>query len=216
MYRVLKVISKIYFLCQAALILSFRMLAPGFDRPACRTDWFNLTREPLFNTLLVLVLLISTSTYGQKRPETTKSFKITGEIKSERTVKIDELASYRESALGDVVITNHVGEVKSQQKKLMGVLLRDILEKVEIKSEIPRDLSACYVVCKATDGYTIVYSWNEIFNNPSGESIYIITSKDGVLANEMEESILMLSPRDYKTGRRYLKGLTSIEIKRVL
>lgn len=209
MNRVPAISVKIYITCQPGFVEGFRGLKIGYD-------WLSLTRGAILSWLPVFAFLISSWAYGQKKPEATTSFKITGEITTERTVKIDELSMYRESALGDVIITNHLGEVKSQQKKLKGVLLRDILEKVEIKSEMPRDLSACYVVCKATDGYTIVYSWNEIFNNPAGESIYIITSKDGVLANELEESILMISPRDYKTGRRYLKGLTSIEIKRVL
>jgi hypothetical protein len=164
--------------------------------------------------LLVGLILIAGSAFCQKKNDPTKSFLITGEVQSEKKITIEELANFRESSLGDVTITNHLGEVKSQQKKLKGILLRDVLEKVEIKSESPKVLSEYYIVCKATDGYTIVYSWNEVFNNPAGESIYLVTSKDGVPATELEESILMISPRDYKTGRRYLKGLTKIEIKR--
>ncbi|MDZ7646250.1 MAG: hypothetical protein U5K54_03170 [Cytophagales bacterium] len=151
---------------------------------------------------------------SQKKPETTKSFMITGEIKQEVKVTVDDLDKYNGALVKDVTITNHLGEVKSQVKKMTGVLLRDVLSTVEIKSENPRDLSACYLVCKATDGYTITYSWNEVFNNPAGESIYLITSKEGIKASDMEESVLMFSPRDYKTGRRYLKSLTSIEVKR--
>jgi len=163
--------------------------------------------------LLVGLILIAGSAFSQKKNEPIKSFLITGEVKSEKKIRLDELINFRESSLGDVIITNHLGEVKSQQKKLKGILLRDVLEKIEIKSESPKELSEYYVVCKAADGYTIVYSWNEIFNNPAGESIYLITSKDGVAAMDMDESILMISPRDYRTGRRYLKGLTRIEIK---
>jgi hypothetical protein len=164
--------------------------------------------------VLVGLILIAGSAFCQKKNDPTKSFLITGEVQSEKKITIEELANFRESSLGDVTITNHLGEVKSQQKKLKGILLRDVLEKVEIKSESPKVLSEYYIVCKATDGYTIVYSWNEVFNNPAGESIYLVTSKDGVPATELEESILIISPRDYKTGRRYLKGLTKIEIKR--
>jgi hypothetical protein len=164
--------------------------------------------------VLVGLILIAGSAFCQKKNDPTKSFLITGEVQSEKKITIEELANFRESSLGDVTITNHLGEVKNQQKKLKGILLRDVLEKVEIKSESPKVLSEYYLVCKATDGYTIVYSWNEVFNNPAGESIYLVTSKDGVPATELEESILIISPRDYKTGRRYLKGLTKIEIKR--
>lgn len=164
---------------------------------------------------LILLLLITSSAVAQKKSEQTKSFRVTGEVKEEKKITIDDFPKYRESSLGDVVITNHAGEVKSTQRKLKGILLRDVLEKVEIKSESPRALSEFYIVCKASDGYTIVFSWNEIFNNPAGESVYLITSKDGVTVADLDESILMTSPRDYKTGRRYLKGLTIVEIKRI-
>lgn len=165
---------------------------------------------------LLILISLSTVVFAQKKNEPTKSFRITGEIKEEKKISIDDFFNYRESSLGDVVITNHLGELKSTQKKLKGILLRDVLEKIEIKTPSPKELSTFYIVCKATDGYTIVYSWNEIFNNPAGESVYLITSKDGVVAKDLEESILMATPRDYKTGRRYLKGLAEVQIKRVL
>lgn len=164
---------------------------------------------------LLLIVSFSTVSFAQKRNEPTKSFRVTGEIKEEKKISVDDFFNYRESALGDVVITNHLGEPKSTQKKLKGILLRDVLEKIEIKTPGPKELSTFYIVCKATDGYTIVYSWNEIFNNPAGESVYLITSKDGVVAKDLEESILMITPRDYRTGRRYLKGLVEVQIKRV-
>lgn len=172
-----------------------------------------------FHTTMMRILyagliLIAGSAFGQNGNEPVKSFLITGEVKAEKKIRLDDLANFRESSLGDITILNHLGEVKSQQKKLKGVLLRDVLDKIEIKSESPKVLSEYYIVCKATDGYTIVYSWNEVFNNPAGESIYLVTSKEGVPASNLEESILMVTPRDYKTGRRYLKGLTKIEIKR--
>ncbi|HNU41518.1 MAG TPA: hypothetical protein PKH83_03435, partial [Cyclobacteriaceae bacterium] len=86
---------------------------------------------------LYFLLFINISVFAQKN-ESTKSFQITGEVKSERKISIADFAGYRESALGDVIITNHLGEVKSTQKNLKGILLRDILEKVEFKTPGPK------------------------------------------------------------------------------
>lgn len=116
--------------------------------------------------------------------------------------------------MGDITITNHLGEKKSEQKSLKGILLKDILKSVEINNENPRVLSEYYFVCKSTDGYKVVYSWNELFNSPASESVYLVTSKNGQGAKEMKETILMISPKDYMTGRRYLKSLATIEVKR--
>jgi hypothetical protein len=162
----------------------------------------------------IISLMISYSVFGQKEPETTTSFIISGEVKSSVTVSLTEFSKYTEVLMGDITITNHLGEKKSEQKSLKGILLKDILKTVEINNENPRILSEYYFVCKSTDGYKVVYSWNEIFNSAAGESVYLVTSKNGQAAKEMSESILMISPKDYRTGRRYLKSLASIDVKR--
>lgn len=163
----------------------------------------------------IFSLVICFSGFGQKELETTTSFIISGEVKTQVTVSLTEFSKYTEVPIGDITITNHLGEKKSEQKILKGILLKDILKTVEINIENPRVLSEYYFVCKSSDGYKVVYSWNEIFNSPAGESVYLVTSKNGQGAKEMKESILMISPKDYMTGRRYLKSLSAIEVKRV-
>lgn len=162
----------------------------------------------------IVSLMICFSGFGQKDPETTSSFIISGEVKTQVTISLTEFSKYTEASIGDITITNHLGEKKSEQKSLKGILLKDILKTVEVNNENPRVLSEYYFVCKSSDGYKVVYSWNEIFNSPAGESVYLVTSKNGQGAKEMKESILMISPKDYMTGRRYLKSLSSIEVKR--
>lgn len=151
---------------------------------------------------------------AQKEVKPTASFVISGQVQSPVTVQIADLNKWKVSDIGDVVITNHLGEKKSEAKRLKGVLLKDVLGSVEIKSESPRVLSQYYFVCKANDGYTIVYSWNELFNNPEGDAVYIVTEKGGKPAAEMDDSILMISPKDFMTGRRHLKALVSIDVRR--
>lgn len=161
----------------------------------------------------LVILFNSISALAQKDALTT-SFIISGDDVLPVTITLSDLGKLKEIQIGDVVITNHLGEKKSEQKALKGVLLKDVLQSVEIKSESPKILSEYYFVCKAADNYTVVYSWNEIFNSPTGDSVYIVTNKGGKALKEMEESILMISPNDFKTGRRFVKSLTSIEVKR--
>ena len=85
---------------------------------------------------------------------------------------------------------------------------------VEINAESPKVLSEYYFVCKANDGYTVVYSWNELFNTAVGDAAYIVTEKDGRPASSMDDTVLMISPKDFKTGRRHVKSLTTIDVKR--
>ncbi len=146
--------------------------------------------------------------------KTTASFIISGDVKVPVTVSIEDILKQKEISIGDVTITNHLGEKKSESHGLKGVLLKDVLQLAEIKNEVPRLLSEYYFVCKASDKYTVVYSWNELYNSPTGDSAFIITEKNGKRIKDMDDSILMLSTKDFKTGRRHVKSLSSIEVKR--
>jgi len=150
---------------------------------------------------------------GQDSASTT-SVTVSGEVASLKTIRVNDLASYQQHALGDVEITNHLGEKKSVAKALRGVLLLDALETVKITAENPRVLSEYYLVCRATDGYTVVFSWNELFNSPIGKSVYLITSRNGQEYEHISEGMMLVVPNDLRTGRRYIKNLRSIEVKR--
>lgn len=165
-------------------------------------------------SVLLLFSLLSFAVFSQKDPGRTTSFIISGEVKSPFTISLSDLTKYTELFIGDVIITNHLGEKKSEQKALKGVLLKEVLQKAEIMNDNPRVLSEFYFQCKAADGYIVVYSWNELFNSPTGESVFLVTSKNDIKMSDLDESILMISSKDYKTGRRYVKALTSIEVKR--
>jgi hypothetical protein len=165
-----------------------------------------------FPTLILFFL--STISFSQKEIKPTESFTIQGEIKLQKTIGLSDLSQWKTHDIGDVVITNHTGETRGEAKQLKGVLLRDVLESIEIKSESPKQLSEFYFVCKATDGYKVVFSWNEIHNSKVGDSVFIVTEKEGKPASQLPESILLLSPWDFKTGRRHIKSLQVIEVKR--
>jgi hypothetical protein len=165
-------------------------------------------------SFLLLVVFFSSISAHAQQDTSTNSFRVSGDDVSPVEITLSELSKLKEIQIGNATITNHLGEKKSEQKALKGVLLKDVLQVIEIKSESPKILSEYYFVCKATDNYTVVYSWNEIFNSPTGDFVFIITGKDGKSLKEMEESILMISANDFKTGRRFVKSLTSIEVKR--
>ncbi len=159
-------------------------------------------------------LIIMFAAFGQRDQKPTTSFIISGALKSPVTIQIADLSKWTAVDIGDVVITNHLGEKKSESKGLRGVLLKDVLAKAEINAESPKVLSEYYFVCKANDGYTVVYSWNELFNTSVGDAVYIVTEKNDKTAASMDDSILMISPKDFKTGRRQVKSLISIVVKR--
>jgi hypothetical protein len=48
-----------------------------------------------------------------------------------------------------------------------------------------------------------------------GDAVYLVTEKNGKTITDMDDSILVVSTKDFKTGRRNVKGLASIAVMRV-
>ena len=164
---------------------------------------------------LVLPFTIFSASAQKENIPTTESFSIEGKIKKSLAVSLADLTSYESYFIDSIVITNHLGEKRSTLKNVNGVLLKDILNKVEIDAETPKVLNEYYFVCIAADNYKVVFSWNEIFNNMTGNSVYILTGHDGKPASALENRIALVSPKDEMTGRRYVKGLQKIVVERV-
>jgi hypothetical protein len=144
----------------------------------------------------------------------TKSLIIKGKVKAETTIQQTDLQRYTLHSLGSVNITNHKGDNKGKAKELKGVLLRDILQPIVLDTDNPKLYSEYYFVCAAEDGYKVVYSWNELFNTAVGNSVYIILEREGKNLADDEDSLLMISTQDTRTGRRYLKNLQTITVSR--
>jgi len=165
--------------------------------------------------LFLFFVLTSLLSVGQKPIPATENFTIEGKVKKEMTVSFADLSSYKSYSIDSIVITNHLGERRSTLKNVKGILLKDILSKVDIDSEDPKMLSEYFFTCTVADNYKVVFSWNEIFNNDLGKSIFILNGNDGKSASALDNRIALVSQNDYTTGRRYVKGLQKIVVERV-
>ncbi|MBX2967058.1 MAG: hypothetical protein KF845_13010 [Cyclobacteriaceae bacterium] len=163
----------------------------------------------------LFALLITLTTWGQKNIQATDNFVVTGEVKKELKFTLSDIEKHVSKNIGDVVITSHTGDPRGTARQLKGVLVKDILKNIELKEESPKLLSEFYFIFTAVDDYKVVYSWNEIFNSPTGDNLYVITTRDGKKLKDMEDRILILTPTDFKTGRRHIKGLSKIVVERV-
>jgi len=165
--------------------------------------------------LLILAFIVFSVSAQKENIPTTENFAVEGKVKKSLTVSLADLSAYKSYSIDSIVITNHLGERRSSLKKVKAVLLKDILDKVEIDAENHKALSEYYLVCIASDNYKVVFSWNEIFNSDVGKSVYIITGQDGNWAYVLDNRIALVSSKDQMTGRRYVKGLQKIVVERV-
>lgn len=161
--------------------------------------------------LLFLLLFLGLTLNAQA----TKSISVTGDILKPITINFNDLKSYQQHSVDSLAIYNHKMDYKSTLKKFKGVLLKDVLSKVDFKTDSPKLLSEFYLVFIANDGYKVVFSWNEIFNSSNGDQALILTELNGSDASELKENIMLVTPTDKATGRRYVKNLSKIVIQQV-
>lgn len=147
--------------------------------------------------------------------QVSKTISVTGNIVKPITVNFTDFKNYASQSIDSLVILNHKQEYKSTLKKLKGVLLKDVLSKAEFTVNSPKVLSEFYIVCVADDGYKVVFSWNEIFNSPTGDKALILTEINGNSTISQKEGIILVTPTDKATGRRYVKNLSKIIIHQV-
>jgi hypothetical protein len=166
--------------------------------------------------ILVVLLFVSTlASVAQENIPVTSSITIEGQIKKTIILELSDIKKYTTVFLDSIRITNHLMEYRKTIKNIKGVLLKDILSKIEFEVSSSKLMSEFYIICMASDNYKVVFSWNEIFNNDLGKKTLIIVSADGFEAENRDDRIALLSPSDYATGRRYVKGLQKIIVQRV-
>ncbi len=167
------------------------------------------------SVLLFIALFFSLSFFSQRKPNATDTLSISGELKQTFVFSLNDLATFTSKTLPDLPLKNNHNELKQTLKGMKGFLLKELFAKAEYPIEKPRELNEFYFVCIASDNYKVVFSWNELFNNPLGDQVYIITELDGKKITEMPDRILLATLSDHQTGRRYIKGLQKIEVKRL-
>src|SRR6478609_1632115 len=165
--------------------------------------------------IVFILLCVSAFGFSQETIKPTDEIKIIGLVEKQVTITFSDIAKENAVSLENFKVTNHLGEFRKEIKNIKAVPLLPFLQKFNITAPSPKVLSEYYLVFRCSDGYSVVYSWNEIFNTEIGKSIFVITEADNKKLTESSDRILIICTSDFKTGRRHLKGLESIEIKRI-
>ncbi len=160
----------------------------------------------------IILIFLSAPAFAQEVMKPTYNFFISGKVKKESVITMDSLSHYPLKEIGNLKVTNHLGEFKHEDEHLKGILLKDVLSHTAFDVGNPKLMSELYFVCSGADGYKVVYSWNELYNTEVGDHVFIIMEKNGIKAAKMPENIQMASMMDFKTGRRYLHNLSRIVI----
>ena len=92
---------------------------------------------------------------------------------------------------------------------------KTILDNAGIEISSKKDFNRIYIHVIASDGYDVIFSYNEIFNTKNGDNIIVFYKKNGKLLEPHEGKIALISTDDIKNGPRHIKWLQKIIVKKI-
>jgi hypothetical protein len=109
-------------------------------------------------------------------------------------------------------VSGSVNTSDSQGTAWSGVLLRDFLLKNGLENVPSRPLRNTRIEIIAKDGYKATFSWGEIFNNPMGSQVLLITKQDGKYLDVQEGPLAIRSLGDIRPGARHVRNICAISV----
>ncbi|MCW3465502.1 molybdopterin-dependent oxidoreductase [Chitinophaga nivalis] len=111
-------------------------------------------------------------------------------------------------------ITGSDGTVRKTYHHYRGIALKTLLDSAGILMDPPKEKGKYYIVVKAIDGYTALFTWNEIFNNPTGDRVWLLYEANGQPIRQ-DGRFVLVCPVDKITGARHVKWVQTIEVSRL-
>lgn len=168
----------------------------------------------IFLILLFTGCLFSKESLDNTQYET-NSVMVDGLVFNKLTLFVNDLEKLSGVTTGQTSVVCMSGETKDTVESYEGVQLKTILDKAIIQMESKSDLNKIYIQIVASDGYEVIFSYNELFNTKNGENVIIFYKKDGKLLDPSEGKIALISADDIKTGPRHIKWLEKIIVKKI-
>lgn len=143
------------------------------------------------------------------------SVRITGAVKALAEFDVAALKTLLPRDTGPVDVVCASGATVGKVQNFRGVRLTDVIDHVGIDLGGHKDGRRMVIVARATDGYVVTFSWNELYNTAIGKDVLVAWEKDGQPLDAREGQLLLISGQDIKTGPRHVRNLSGIEIVRM-
>ncbi|MGZ8288511.1 MAG: molybdopterin-dependent oxidoreductase [Telluria sp.] len=147
----------------------------------------------------------------------TSSVAVSGSVETKLALRVDDLRNFPPQQVIELTLPVRRGAPAGHEpQRVKGVRLRDVLSRAAVVTHHYNDVKKMIIVASASDGYKVVFSWNELFNTPVGDGVLVIFERDGKPLANTEGQIALVSAADFRAGSRHVKWLQSIEIRKAV
>jgi DMSO/TMAO reductase YedYZ molybdopterin-dependent catalytic subunit len=141
-------------------------------------------------------------------------FRLTGHVLRPLSLSVEQLRRY-DSMLGTpfdlrCFTTNRFIRRVGRYR---GVGLTDLIADAGLRNDAPGDFKRMVFVAAAHDGYSVAFSWHELFNTPVGESVLIAYECDGEPLSAADGAPILYSGADIMAAPRHVKRLVRVDVQ---
>lgn len=177
--------------------------------------------QPMRILSFIAALFVAAASLAAEKPADTARFVTTqitveGAVQNPLVLDVEALRQFPRQQIGDVPMICQSGADLGKLELVHGALLRDILEKAVVVAPEHNDVKKMVIIATASDGYRVVFSWQEVFNSPVGDGVVVFYEKGGKPLDDASGRIAMISTKDLRTGPRHVKWLSGIEVRKIV
>jgi hypothetical protein len=93
-----------------------------------------------------------------------------------------------------------------------GVRLTALLDVARLHLPQARDFTRAFVLAQGADGYTVMFSWHELYNTPIGVGALVVYERDGLPLGDDEGGIGLISTCDLRVALRQVRALKRLTV----
>ena len=174
-----------------------------------------LLRLSIFILMACITQVVKAQHKGDNKPVVhADTVWVKGLVDTPVAICMKNITGFPVAEVKSIPITEPDGTVKHVMPSFKGVLLTDILKKAGVTMEQQKDRGKYYVLVRATDGYTVLFAWNELQYGPAGRGTYLIFEEDGNPIHDAGPFVLTCTT-DNATGPRHVRWVQSITVGKI-
>ena len=137
---------------------------------------------------------------------------VIGLVERPLCLRVEDLREMATMEINALTLICGSGAKKGTIESYRGVLLRDILDRASVIITDHHAPNRLYLKLTSSDGYRVIFSFQEINNTVVGEKALVVFAREGRPLDESEGEFAFVSANDTRPGPRRMRYLKSIEV----
>ncbi|MFJ2994375.1 molybdopterin-dependent oxidoreductase [Pandoraea sp. NPDC087047] len=165
------------------------------------------------NTNVAPLTLVGASPSAAPSPLVSREVVVSGSVKRRHSFDLCALRRLPTQLTGPLDVVCLSGRKVRSASDYKGVRLSALLDVAQLRMPNARDFTRAFVLAQGADGYTVMFSWHELYNTPVGVGALVVYERDGLPLGDDEGGIGLISSCDLRVALRQVRALKRLTVQ---